>query len=366
MKKGLSLLLLSCSLHILHAADDAPKKPNKLKEGQSGVVRIKPKKPAQSKQDEETTAVTAKIGNMNIDDPDERTGSLNRTRLMKAAYNGDKDEALNLIQRGADMHLEEKNGFTALELAAYKGHTEIAQLLLMFGDKQKLLARRYPKGNHSILYFARRGKDSRTIAYLNDEYDRTIVGQTIPRAYMTAQILPVVCKLISEEQESINTAQYRFTHGVPARAMTQAKQERNVDISLVVDKDYKKDYCVAINHLLKHGIPVWYAAKASNNTNTNYFNMHHKFYLFGMNGPHQRPLLLSGSCNNTGQAYSTNWEDATLIDDPESIATFSERFASLCKASKKIGYPCVSAKDKTNSNSHYTKQTNKIRTQDFN
>jgi len=108
---------------------------------------------------------------------------------------------------------------------------------------------------------------------------------------------------------------------------------------------------------------VYYAFKTADNS-ADYFSMHHKFYLFGHNSIHKRPLLLSGCCNNTGQAYTSNWEDARLIDAPESIQAFHNRFNALVSASIQLTSPVSGAKDHYSENCR-PKVKNKIRSIDF-
>ena len=60
----------------------------------------------------------------------------NWTPLILAAFFGHEEVALELLQRGADIHVKsKKNGRTALHMACLKGHLNCAQLLLDAGSR---------------------------------------------------------------------------------------------------------------------------------------------------------------------------------------------------------------------------------------
>lgn len=53
-----------------------------------------------------------------------------QTELMAAAYNGDSDEVLRLLESPADIDAQDQYGTTALMYAAMKGHDEVVRELV--------------------------------------------------------------------------------------------------------------------------------------------------------------------------------------------------------------------------------------------
>lgn len=58
------------------------------------------------------------------------------TTLMAAALTGDGAIVKTMIERGADVNTRDRFGWTALRFAAWKGHTDIVQLLRQAGGEQ--------------------------------------------------------------------------------------------------------------------------------------------------------------------------------------------------------------------------------------
>ena len=56
--------------------------------------------------------------------------------LMRTCYNGHVNVATYLVQHGANIHLQDKNGNTCLHCAAQKGHVEVVSKLLAVGAKE--------------------------------------------------------------------------------------------------------------------------------------------------------------------------------------------------------------------------------------
>ena len=59
------------------------------------------------------------------------------TPLMVTCYNGHVNVATYLVEHGANIHLQNKNGNTCLHYAAVKGHVEVVSKLLALGAKEK-------------------------------------------------------------------------------------------------------------------------------------------------------------------------------------------------------------------------------------
>ena len=58
------------------------------------------------------------------------------TPLMVTCYNGHVNIATYLVEHGANIHLQDKNGFTCLHAAAEGGHVEVVSKLLAVGAKE--------------------------------------------------------------------------------------------------------------------------------------------------------------------------------------------------------------------------------------
>jgi len=67
------------------------------------------------------------------------TDSQGWTFLMDAAFHGQIEAAQYLMSCGADLNLKERNGHTALYWACYKGHTNLARILLEAGSQIDLM-----------------------------------------------------------------------------------------------------------------------------------------------------------------------------------------------------------------------------------
>ncbi|HJZ23713.1 MAG TPA: hypothetical protein VJ201_04605, partial [Candidatus Babeliales bacterium] len=131
------------------------------------------------------------------------------------------------------------------------------------------------------------------------------------QVYFSPGIIPVLCKLVNDEQEGVTAAYYRFTHHDLAQAFMNKsnalKQHGGggnpTPIQLIVDKDFQKDNCRALMILLHNKIPVLCNGKTNRfgDRTVKYENMHHKFMILHRNKD-DRPLLVTGSFNPTGQA----------------------------------------------------------------
>ncbi|KAI8903104.1 ankyrin repeat-containing domain protein [Gorgonomyces haynaldii] len=79
-------------------------------------------------------------------------------RLLKAAENGALQECKDLLEKGADVHCKDKNGWTPLYCAAQNGHRDVCMFLVSKGAYVQ--ARNYngktaadlAKGKHSEIY----------------------------------------------------------------------------------------------------------------------------------------------------------------------------------------------------------------------
>lgn len=101
--------------------------------------------------DKETVAMAIKEGfNVNAKDKD------GYTALLIAAEKGDLEMAYLLVEKGADVNAKDKDGYTALIYVAYSGNLEIAKILIKNGADVNVR----DKDGWTALMFARVGKKS--------------------------------------------------------------------------------------------------------------------------------------------------------------------------------------------------------------
>jgi len=99
--------------------------------------------------DRETVAISIKEGfNVNAKDKD------GYTALLIAAEKGDLEMAQLLVEKGADVNAKDKDGYTALMYVAYAGNLEIAKILIKNGADVNVR----DKDGWTALMFARMGK----------------------------------------------------------------------------------------------------------------------------------------------------------------------------------------------------------------
>ena len=88
----------------------------------------------------------------------ERLPKTNRTALHIAARYGVEECIAILIKEGADIEAEDKDGKTAIALAAWKRHCNIIRLLVKIGARKETAGRKYSKNldeciQGKIVYF---------------------------------------------------------------------------------------------------------------------------------------------------------------------------------------------------------------------
>jgi len=82
--------------------------------------------------------------------------------LLRTAGRGDKKSVQEVLERGANIEARDEEGQTALELAAYGGHTPFVALLLDKGAREK---------NRALLRAAAGGPS--VIAVISEEQDHS-------------------------------------------------------------------------------------------------------------------------------------------------------------------------------------------------
>ncbi|MEX0849237.1 MAG: ankyrin repeat domain-containing protein [Candidatus Dependentiae bacterium] len=290
---------------------------------------------------------------------DPKTGkkhSNERTPLMYASLNNDLDETVSLLDQGADPYIVNPSGFTALLYAAQKGHHAIAATLLATcPDKQKLLEASI-KG-FTPLSLAQKYEHHGIFKLLTLAQGQTTFSPTC-RVHFSPNILSVIMNCINNEKISIQCAMFRFTHGRPAKKFV-AKHRKGVAIDAIVDNDYKTDFCIALRYMINNGIAVRESTKGSDEKQDKYYNMHHKYIIFGNNAK-DKPLLVTGSCNFTQQAFTQNWENIIIIDDQEAINQFLIQHAHLRKYSKPIDKDSCTCPKDTDPKRQYPRKLHEI------
>lgn len=174
----------------------------------------------------------------------------------------------------------------------------------------------------------------------------------LPRAVFSPDIREVTKKLISDEQEYISGAQFRFTLYDVAVAWAKAK----IQGELMLDSHYAEDFVEALTHLKEHGVSLYWITKKFFPGATQYALVHHKFLIFRKNVGDKK-LLMVGSFNMTGQASENNWENVVIIDDAPVIKKFEQELEVLRKDAQAITTKSLVYKGKE-TKSAFTKKMN--------
>lgn len=167
-----------------------------------------------------------------------------------------------------------------------------------------------------------------------------------PQVYFSPGIKNFFIKCIHDEQEKLEGAWYRFTLYKAAEAIVKGIKERNISVSLAVNRDYTTDFCSPLKLIIQNGGHVYKKDKGrASEKQEQYEHLHHKFMIFHKNSTNKK-LIWTGSFNATGQANVNNFENVVILDDDESIAKFETEFASVLTYCTPITEEeCVSEKD---------------------
>lgn len=255
--------------------------------------------------------------------------------LLIAARDGDDKRVRELLHQDHDAYLPDStDGMTPLMFAARNGHIAVVKTLLYLAPNRIDLLTATSNAKKCALEYAKEYNHQEIVEDLTHMH-KLMQFKRISKTHFSPNILPAILKLIDNEKKCIRGAMYRFTHGDPARALVKKKQS-GIPVTLVIDEGYKTDLCIALKHMMQNEISVATASMGINpKADYPYFNMHHKFLIFSQNDL-DRTLLLTGSCNFTGQAFKHNWEDMTITDDIKSITKFEAQLSKLEANSKPI------------------------------
>jgi hypothetical protein len=164
-------------------------------------------------------------------------------------------------------------------------------------------------------------------------------------------ILDLIARVDATKPNSnINGAMFHFTLYTLAQAFANKCQE-GAPTRFVVDKDYKRNYCLPLRLMAKAGVQLFCngGVKHTQASNAEYEEMHHKFLIFNNinDGGVFKRLLVTGSYNYTGGSEVQNYENVVIVKDEESIAAFIQQFGLLLGNSVPIGVgDCVTDKSK--------------------
>jgi hypothetical protein len=159
---------------------------------------------------------------------------------------------------------------------------------------------------------------------------------SFPQCHFSPQsIEQVLVSLIAQENESIRAAYYEFTLFSLAQAWVERKKTQAIFGELLVDKKFQQKITAALLYLHDNEVPLFSVDTDSSLSETEYANMHHKFFIFYDNVGHKK-LLVTGSFNCTGSAEEKNWENIVIIDDESVVLKFIEEWKRLNTVRKPI------------------------------
>ncbi len=117
--------------------------------------------------------------------PDLRYGKENYTPLMGAARNGDYKMVGELLEKGAEVNLQDTAENTALYYAVIGDHTKVATLLIAYGANPLIKSKDTP----SLTNIARGNDNTKLAAVLDTESKRFIQEEILSQSYLEQQQL---------------------------------------------------------------------------------------------------------------------------------------------------------------------------------
>lgn len=138
----------------------------------------------------------------------------------------------------------------------------------------------------------------------------------------------ILIALIKNEQEGIYICSFHLTLGSVGQALIEQKN-KGVLVQVItnqIDRNHPNLWIIPAE-LQHQGISVL------SPQNEKFEQMHHKFFIFKKNllG---KSLLVTGSYNPTSHSDTHSWDDIIIIDDPNIINTYLERFEEIKRRSK--------------------------------
>lgn len=126
--------------------------------------------------------------------------------------------------------------------------------------------------------------------------------------------------LIEHESTSIQIAAYNLTCGLVAQGLASA-YKKNVVVEIVTSIDCLRSQGEHITYLWELGIPIYVAASKA-------LLMHHKYVIFS-NNIGSRPLVWTGSANLTERGLTKNYENVTVLTQPDIAQDYKADFEWL-------------------------------------
>ncbi len=169
-------------------------------------------------------------------------------------------------------------------------------------------------------------RKAQTVTYGHDEC-------TVNEAYFSPDddLQQKLINLIEQEKKGIYLAIFTFTDKQIADALIRAKK-RGVEVELIADPGFLHDRYTKIALLHPKGIKIFvYDPKRSpGNASTMSNIMHNKFAVF-LDNVDGKPLLWTGSFNFTKSARLSNQENVVVLNNPQIVERYREKFHALKK-----------------------------------
>lgn len=134
-----------------------------------------------------------------------------------------------------------------------------------------------------------------------------------------------ILTLIDHEQRSIKIMTYTFTDEAISKALIRAHRS-GIQVEIISDKGYVVGRGSKIAKLAERTIPIWAYIPEAQDFDTAL--MHNKLILFECNVT-ENPVVITGSCNLTTNAFTRNRENIFVIKDPELYKQCATEFEAL-------------------------------------
>ena len=144
-----------------------------------------------------------------------------------------------------------------------------------------------------------------------------------PRDDIKSQLI----QLIKAERKSIHGAMYMLTDKIIAQTLIDA-YVRGVDVNIILDQISMTERFGKGQFLQNNGITI-FVHKTEYMSSFSMPLMHHKFFIFGLNGACNKSLLWTGSFNCSVAAATIHDENVLVTDDQYAITEYRNCFKQL-------------------------------------
>ncbi|MEX0848755.1 MAG: phospholipase D-like domain-containing protein [Candidatus Dependentiae bacterium] len=177
------------------------------------------------------------------------------------------------------------------------------------------------------------GLSKEEVSQRNAQSSFSDVECTVNEAYFSPDddLQQKIIDFIDQEKKGIYLAIFSFTNKNIADALVRA-HKRGIEIQLVADPSFLHDRYTKIALLQEKGISVFVydPKKSPGNASTMSNIMHNKFVLF-LNNVDDKPLVWTGSFNFTKSACLSNQENVVVLNNPQIVNRYIEKFHELKK-----------------------------------